>query len=100
MSSRTMPNPSGLAPILTRFLASCLRCEGASPWASPLAHPDPRKTANGAVFSLADANRSARLERTRAQDDRWLARTLTREGGALGTRGEVQPDGMLAVRWH
>jgi len=41
-----------------------------------------------------------RLERTTEQDHRWLARMLTREGGALGTRAEVQPDGMLAVRWQ
>jgi poly-gamma-glutamate synthesis protein (capsule biosynthesis protein) len=41
-----------------------------------------------------------RLERTTEQDHRWLAGMLTREGGALGTRAEVQPDGMLAVRWQ
>jgi hypothetical protein len=40
------------------------------------------------------------LERTAVQDDRWLARMLTREGGALGTRAEVQPDGMPTVRWQ
>jgi poly-gamma-glutamate synthesis protein (capsule biosynthesis protein) len=44
--------------------------------------------------------RRLRLERTTEQDYRWLARMLTREGGALGTRAEVQPDGMLAVRWQ
>lgn len=43
--------------------------------------------------------RRFRLNRASTKDARWLADTLTREGGLLNTRVELAPDGTLEVRW-
>lgn len=44
--------------------------------------------------------RRFRLERAGAEEAQWLARTLTREGRAYGTRVEMDGDGTLSVRWN
>ncbi len=43
--------------------------------------------------------RRFRLNRATTKDARWLADTLTREGGLLNTRLEPAPDGTLELRW-
>lgn len=42
--------------------------------------------------------RNMRLRRASTADSRWLATTLTRVSGALGTRVDLQPDGILLVK--
>ena len=42
--------------------------------------------------------RCFRLERASAEDARWLAETLEREGKRVGTRVTVKPDGTLELR--
>lgn len=43
--------------------------------------------------------RRFRLNRATTRDARWLADTLTREGGLLNTRLALTPDGTLDLRW-
>ncbi|HTO50420.1 MAG TPA: CapA family protein [Burkholderiales bacterium] len=43
--------------------------------------------------------RHFRANRARREDARWLAELLSREGRALATRVDLQPDGTLALRW-
>lgn len=43
--------------------------------------------------------RRFRLNRATTRDARWLADTLTREGGLLNTRLELTRDGTLELRW-
>jgi poly-gamma-glutamate synthesis protein (capsule biosynthesis protein) len=44
--------------------------------------------------------RNFRLERTGAEETRWLAETLDRESRAFGTRVEETDQGRLALRWE
>ncbi len=43
--------------------------------------------------------RHFRANRAQREDARWLAELLSREGRALATRVDLQPDGTLALRW-
>src|SRR5512139_3900650 len=43
--------------------------------------------------------RHLRVNRADAEQTAWLAATLTREGGSLGTAAAREPDGTLRLRW-